>query len=282
MQDKNIVSKELADKIVMILHNVTENDVHFMSEGGEIIASTQNNRIGTVHDGARRIMDGEIEFAYITEDDAKQIEGVLEGYTGPIKLNENIIGCIGITGDPKITKDLQKMAAIVVTENIKRELEIQRKDKVIKNVVNKIDLISSTIKNISKGSQEIADTSQSMDGVAKSLEGYIVDINKIVDIIKNIAKQTNLLGLNAAIESARAGEYGRGFKVVADEVRKLSIESDDSLKQINDTLGYIKNTIINISNGAEQNAITTSNQASALQKITASVIELEKEISQLK
>ncbi|WP_137169351.1 methyl-accepting chemotaxis protein [Marinomonas sp. FW-1] len=111
---------------------------------------------------------------------------------------------------------------------------------VVQGAVDKAKLvvasIGSTISNVDSVSRNLEEAT----AVINKLNGDTQNIGKILDVIRDIAEQTNLLALNAAIEAARAGEQGRGFAVVADEVRSLAQRTQSSIDEIGSMISNLQ------------------------------------------
>ena len=167
------------------------------------------------------------------------------------------------------------VAASEPTDNIDEMKDMSEK------LADSIHTLASTTEEIAAQTEEIAATSRSLAKNAVESKKRTQETDAMIGLIRTVAGQTNLLGLNAAIEAARVGELGRGFGVVAEEIRKLATTSTDSLKKIDAVIKTIKADSEKTVQEAEHLDMVISQVAGALDQVAQAVQEIRQMTLQL-
>jgi methyl-accepting chemotaxis protein len=267
---------------------------------GVLITRLITRPIAQAVQSAQRIARGDLTHAILTErtDEAGQLLMALSDMQGGLKSTLLEIA----NASDQLASAAEELSA--VTEESSRGLtrqndEIQQAATAVNQMTAAVDEVASNAVSTSQASRKATDeaedgrqqVAQAVSGMSAmvveindstqsvaDLAGQVREIGKVIDVIRGIADQTNLLALNAAIEAARAGEQGRGFAVVADEVRALAHRTQTSTVDIEKMIGEVQvgaddavaamNKSLTWANNTQTLA---QNAGEALQRITDSV-----------
>jgi len=161
--------------------------------------------------------------------------------------------------------DLVEESTVIVTEDLDSTF------KVLDSFIVKLESVVTSIEAGSEQQQELVNKVASLTEQAKN-------IKDVLAIISDIADQTNLLALNAAIEAARAGEHGRGFAVVADEVRKLAERTQKSLSEISANVNLITQNVGEISEETDKTSHSMHSIAESAQELISASNETKENL----
>lgn len=205
--------------------------------------------------------------------------------------NENIAKLVSLATTKIESRTTEEVNFVkdtkIIGDSMKIELESaarisSKTSEDITQVESQLDSATNNIKalvaNIHKAAEVEAEASEKLSQLTVDTE----QVKAVLDIISEIADQTNLLALNAAIEAARAGEHGRGFAVVADEVRKLAERTQKSLEEINATISVIVQNVSNANGQMKENYAFIEklvNDSSKVQKNIENTQSIMKETS---
>lgn len=254
------LSEVINDDITVAVIDVRTKDVLANSNGKSIKTPFTAGTKATVHtDVFERIVKSKEQFVSTVP---QEVYGV------------NAKGII----TPVIDERGEVTALVILVKNIEMETKMQN---IAQSVFTSMEQLNAGIEEIAFNSQHLASFIKETADFSSQTKDKINEINSIIEVIKNMSSQSNLLALNARIEAARAGEAGKGFGVVANEMKKLSDISKESAENVTKALINMKNAIEMIFQQIAKAIQNTESQAAASEEIAAMADQLLQTAMQL-
>lgn len=254
------------------LNNLIERTQNLSSGDGDLTRKLEivgNDEIADASEGINKF----IEKVRVLIADAKNLSNENSSISHELSTTSLEVGKL-VEEATNIVNTTTKNADIVkstMKESI-TEAKHSKEDMVKAN--NHLKEANSVVLKLTEDIQNSARTEIELAQKIQQLSSDAEQVKNILDVIGDIAEQTNLLALNAAIEAARAGEHGRGFAVVADEVRKLAERTQKSLVEINATINVIVQSIMDSSEQMSVNSKKVEELASTANGVETKIHEL--------
>ena len=159
------------------------------------------------------------------------------------------------------------VGCVITAENITRQETMRETAELLRASTGQI---ADSLQTMTGQMEEMRAAGEMLNSITSQAVSKVEGTEQVFGVIEGVAKQTNMLGLNASIEASRLGDQGKGFGVVAEEVRKLAVRSSDSARQIKEILEYFKNSTIEINAGTDTLLHIIKEQSRVIETIAAS------------
>ncbi|MBN2981867.1 hypothetical protein JW799_11460 [Cohnella algarum] len=197
-----------------------------------------------------------------------------------VHMPEEVLGFpFDIVYIPILDENEEVVAVISVDYSMENQSKLAS---LMEETENTVSSLLSGIQQVAAHSEELSATSEEILRNSKHAVQNSEGITNVTSVIREISDQTNLLGLNAAIEAARVGELGAGFEVVAKEVRKLSVSTKEATAEIENSLGFVQQSIKQMESEISQIANASRDQAELVAQFMSGIEQLNETNRKLK
>lgn len=189
-------------------------------------------------------------------------------------MDSSVYGVAYVAGAIPIEEDGAVCGALVFGVSLDRQNKLAQIAQHLSDIVEEVSAQSRAMQN---GAESLSSHSERLYQTMTLMQEHLHATFTVLKSISQIARQSEVLGLNASIEAARAGEHGKGFSIVAGEMRRLALHSSDLARDISDKLSFLQNEMASLSNMVLDSKNLSNQQAQGIVELASSIHEVTEE-----